>query len=239
MSLIPSFSPSLHSLPREFHVLDRFLGKHVLVIANQLAVTIGDELARPCMLVCTALWFEARRSLLQRPWPPTTHWHLQPEYLPVQLQRFLRGCVAAAAQRLVKPLGDECVCARTMMIWENRIFTRVMSGFVSRVEVRLQGTRACRRSRGCTRGVTACIYTYIYISFENIIDTLFRSKQNLASGCVDQPFSGCNRAVECRFSSFSLPSPFLCRLSPLPESQINQAFTKQLNAVMSISFNII
>jgi hypothetical protein len=167
MSLIPSFSPSLHSLPREFHVLDRFLGKHVLVIANQLAVTIGDELARPCMLVCTALWFEARRCLLQRPWPPTTHWHLQPEYFPVQLQRFLRGCVAAATQRLVKPLGDECVCARTMLIWENRIFTRVMSGFVSRVEVRLQGTHLCARMPSLSGLHTWCyciyIHTYTYL----------------------------------------------------------------------------
>ncbi len=46
------------------------------------------------------------------------------------LQRFLRGCVVFTAHGLVTAPSSVCVGAREKTIWMNRIFARVMSGFV-------------------------------------------------------------------------------------------------------------
>ncbi len=72
---------------------------------------------------------------------------------PKLLQRFLRGFVVATAHGLVTAPASVCracgsasvyVGAREQMIWMNRIFARVMSGFVMREEVRLQAAAAAR-----------------------------------------------------------------------------------------------
>ena len=72
--------------------------------------------------------------------------YLQLQFQPLQLQRFLRGCVIATAHALVTPPASvfRLVHARTKSRWFDRIFVRVMSGFVARAEVRRQGARcAC------------------------------------------------------------------------------------------------
>ena len=46
------------------------------------------------------------------------------------LRRFLRGCVVFTAHGLVTAPASVCDDARKKMIWMNRIFARVMSGFV-------------------------------------------------------------------------------------------------------------
>ncbi len=58
---------------------------------------------------------------------------------PKLLRRFLRGCVVSTAHRLVTAPAGVPVTARKKM---NRIFARVMSGFVIREEVRLQAAAA-------------------------------------------------------------------------------------------------
>jgi hypothetical protein len=103
------------------------------------------EIAHPCELVLAALKSHSLR--LKQPLFLTCQQQGEGEGLPhvkfwpQQLQRFLRGCVAATAQRLVAPCGDQHVTKWTLSLWKNRIFLRVMSGFVKKVEVRLQGAR--------------------------------------------------------------------------------------------------
>jgi hypothetical protein len=57
------------------------------------------------------------------------------------LRRFLRGCVVFTAHGLVTAPASVCVGARDKTIWMNRIFARVMSGFVV---VPLQAAAAVR-----------------------------------------------------------------------------------------------
>jgi len=57
------------------------------------------------------------------------------------LRRFLRGCVVFTAHGLVIAPASVCVDAREKWIWMNRIFVRVMSGFVV---VPLQAAAAAR-----------------------------------------------------------------------------------------------
>ena len=57
------------------------------------------------------------------------------------LRRFLRGCVVATAHGLVTAPASVFVTARKKKIWMNRIFARVMSGFVV---VPLQASAAAR-----------------------------------------------------------------------------------------------
>ncbi len=92
-----------------------------------------------CFLVRLALYFESRRSLRQR--LPRLG---QLAFPPKLLRRFLRGFVVAAAHGLVTAPASVFVTARTKMKWKNRIFARVMSGFVTREEARLQSDAAAR-----------------------------------------------------------------------------------------------
>ena len=109
---------------------------------------IPSDVAFLCFLVRFALFFEPRRSLRQR--SPRLG---QLGFPPKLLQRFLRGFVVATARGLVTAPASVCracgsasvyVGAREQMIWMNRIFARVMSGFVMREEVRLQAAAAAR-----------------------------------------------------------------------------------------------
>ena len=97
---------------------------------------IPARLAFLHLLVRFALYFEPRRSLRQR--LPTLGQLAFPSKL---LRRFLRGCVVFTAHGLVIAPAGVYVDAREKMIWMNRIFARVMSGFVV---VRLQAAAAAR-----------------------------------------------------------------------------------------------
>ena len=69
------------------------------------------------------------------------------------LRRFLRGFVVATAHGLVTAPASVNVDARKRIILRNRVFARVMSGFVLREEVRLQDAAAARIAG--KRGVVA------------------------------------------------------------------------------------
>jgi hypothetical protein len=92
----------------------------------------------PCHLVRAAMFFHAQRS---RQPPPPIPPGAQLQFMPLQLQRFLRSCVLATAHALVTPPASVLVHARTKSRCIERIFVRVMSGFVARAEVRRQGAR--------------------------------------------------------------------------------------------------
>jgi hypothetical protein len=86
---------------------------------------ILSDAARLCFLVQFALYFESRRSLRQR--LPTLG---QLEFPSKLLRRFLQGCVVFTAHGLVTAPASVFVTARKKKIWMNRVFARVMSGFV-------------------------------------------------------------------------------------------------------------
>ncbi len=54
----------------------------------------------------------------------------QLEFPSKLLRRFLQGCVVATAHGLVTAPASVFVTARKKKIWTNRVFARVMSGFV-------------------------------------------------------------------------------------------------------------
>jgi hypothetical protein len=112
---------------------DRYLGMGTCVPAKQLG-----QVLLPCHLVRAAMFFHAQRS---RQPPPPFPPGLQLQFLPLQLQRFLRSCVLATAHALVTPPASVFVHARTKSRCIERIFVRVMSGFVARAEVRRQAAR--------------------------------------------------------------------------------------------------
>ncbi len=91
------------------------------------------DLLLPRELVCMALCIHAQRSLQP---PPPLPSYMQLRFRPLQLQRFLRGFVFAASHALVTPPASVLVHARTKSRYIERIFVRVMSGFVARAEVR-------------------------------------------------------------------------------------------------------
>jgi hypothetical protein len=92
-----------------------------------------------CFLVHLALYFESPPSLRQR--LPRLG---QLVFPPKLLRRFLRGFVVPTAHGLVTAPAGVFVTARTKMNWKNRIFARVMSGFVTKEEARLQADAAAR-----------------------------------------------------------------------------------------------
>ncbi len=89
-------------------------------------------------LVRFALFFQPQRALRQ-PLPTGTL-----EFPPQRLRRFLRGCVVATAHGLVTAPASVLVYNRKKIFLRNRIFARVMSGFVMREEVRLKAAAAAR-----------------------------------------------------------------------------------------------
>jgi hypothetical protein len=93
------------------------------------------EAMLPCLLACTLLCVHAKRSL--QPMPPfPPYLHLQ--FLPLQLQRFLRSFVLSIAHRLITPVVVQHVYPRTKSRWIHHIFVRVMSAFVARAKVSQQ-----------------------------------------------------------------------------------------------------
>ncbi len=114
----------------------------VLFIDHQRMLVNLEQLLHPRDLVHAAMFFHAQRS--RRP-PPQLPRYMQLQFQPLQLQRFLRGCVITAAHALVTPPASvfRLVHARTENRWIDLIFVRVMSGFAARLEVRRQGARLC------------------------------------------------------------------------------------------------
>jgi len=112
--------------------------------------SIAGAVARLCYLVRFKLFWH-RRSLRQpvptgtgTPGQLTFPPKLPPRGLP-RCFRFLHfgaGCVVATAHRLVT--APASVSDDANLIWRNRIFARVMRGFVMRAEVRLQAAAAAR-----------------------------------------------------------------------------------------------
>jgi hypothetical protein len=133
---------------------DRYLGR-VMRIPTKLL----QKVLLPCQLVYVSLCVHAQRS--HRP-PPCVPHYMRLQFLPLQLQRFLRGCVLATAHALVAPPASVCrlVHARTKSRWIDRIFVRVMSGFVVRAEVWQQEACcecACRTVLTSLYLASACI----------------------------------------------------------------------------------
>jgi hypothetical protein len=122
---------------------DYYLGRMMPIVSffnHRRFIVSLDELSLSCHLICTALCLHAKRlSEPRRDFPPCSFMQLQ--FPPLQLQRFLRGFVLATAHRLVTPPASvfRLVHARTKSRWMDRIFVRVMSGFVRKAEVRWQG----------------------------------------------------------------------------------------------------
>jgi hypothetical protein len=94
------------------------------------------QVVLPCRLVHVVLHLRAQRMGQPLPVAPD---YRQLEITPLQLQRFLRGCVLSLAHALVAPPACvfRLVPARTKRRWVDCIFIRVMSGFVARAEVRM------------------------------------------------------------------------------------------------------
>jgi hypothetical protein len=113
----------------------------VCFVRHRRVLLTLHELSLPCDLVRAAMFFHAQRS---RQPPPRLPRYMQLQFLPLQLQRFLRSCVLATAHALVTPPASmprqkTHVDPRTKSRWIERIFVRVMSGLVARAEVRRQG----------------------------------------------------------------------------------------------------
>jgi hypothetical protein len=102
-----------------------------------------DQVVLPFELVYAAMFFHAQHSRqLLPPFPRAPGMQLQ--FPPLQLQRFLRSCVLATAHALVTPPATVFLNPTKVPVWIDRIFVRVMSGFVARAEVRWQRARcAC------------------------------------------------------------------------------------------------
>jgi hypothetical protein len=99
------------------------------------------DVATLCVVVRFSLSFQQPRSVCQR-LPTLGSGGLS--FSPKLLRRFLRGAVVTTAHGLVTPPASAFVDGRAKMILMNRIFARVMSGFVLREEARLQDTAAAR-----------------------------------------------------------------------------------------------
>ncbi len=132
MSYLHPSPPPAFASPHIEH-FDHYLGKMVLFADHRRVLLSMDELLLPRDLVHAAMFFHAQ--YLRRP-PPRLPRYLQLQFPPLQLQRFLRGCVLAAAHALVTPPAYERVDPAAWR-WSHCIFVRVMSGFVRRAEVRL------------------------------------------------------------------------------------------------------
>jgi hypothetical protein len=122
-------------------VFDHYTGKILLFIDHRRILLSLHELSLPCDLVFAAMFFHSQRS--RRP-PPQLPRYMRLQFPPFQLQRFLRGCVLATAHALAMPHASvsRLVHARTKSRWIERIFVRVMSGFVEKAKVRRQGVRS-------------------------------------------------------------------------------------------------
>jgi hypothetical protein len=154
---------------------DRYIGKHMCVPAKHLG-----HVVLPCQLVYAALCLHARRLRQSLPpLPPCT----QLQFLPLQLQRFLRGCVLFTAHALVTPPASvfQLAHVRTKSRFIARIFVRVMSGFVARAEVGRQGARC---AYACPAAIAHLLQALPWVE-HHCIDAL-RSKHRRPSGYSGQ-----------------------------------------------------
>jgi hypothetical protein len=115
---------------RRVALFDFYLGKRMSVTVHEL-----DQAMLPCQLVHVALRFRAQRLGQRLSLPPD---YMQLEITPLQLRRFLRGCVLSISHALVAPPAcmPRLVPARPTCRWMDCIFMRVMSGFAARAMVR-------------------------------------------------------------------------------------------------------
>jgi hypothetical protein len=121
----------LHNFRHHFY-FDHYLGKHADFPVNGAALLRLDEISRPRILAHVALWIDARVFLdRQLPFPSDTP--LVTVFLPVQLRRFLRGFVDAAAEKLV---GKDHSTPSYWIQCKKRMCYRVIGGYFSSVEVR-------------------------------------------------------------------------------------------------------
>jgi hypothetical protein len=126
-------------------LFDHYTRNILLFVDYRRVLLTLYELSLPYDLVRAAMFFHAQRS---RQPPPRLPRYMQLQFLPLQLQRFLRSCVLATAHALVTPPASVFVHARTKSRCIERIFVRVMSGFVARAEVRRQAARLSLASAG-------------------------------------------------------------------------------------------
>ena len=116
----------------------------------RVSVNELGQVLLPCRLLHVVLRIRAQR--LGHPLPVAPD-YMQLHITPLQLQRFLRGCVLSLAHALVAPPACvfRLVLARTKGRWVDRIFIRVMSGFVARAEVRMAQAAPCNMCDACSR----------------------------------------------------------------------------------------
>jgi hypothetical protein len=91
------------------------------------------------------------------------------------LRRFLRGFVVATAHGLVTAPASVCVAPRDNRFWRNRIFARVMSGFVV---VPVQAAAAARIDYLDNNGVS---YSVLYGDFADVLSYLIAD-----ANCVNE-----------------------------------------------------
>jgi hypothetical protein len=116
---------------------DHVLGKTVRILTGHRHPI--HSIVRPLHLIEAASWFHLPRGyvapgikLHQRP-PPVAY--MQATYWEAQRARLLFGCAAAACHRLSTAPATSHVNPWTASCWRTRILSRVMAGYVSKVQV--------------------------------------------------------------------------------------------------------
>jgi hypothetical protein len=116
---------------------DHVLGKTVRILTGHRHPI--HSIVRPLNLIEAASWFHLPRGyvapgiqLHQRP-PPVAY--MQAAYWEAQRARLLFGSTAAACHRLSTAPAALHVNAWIASCWRTRILSRVMAGFVSKVQV--------------------------------------------------------------------------------------------------------
>jgi hypothetical protein len=125
------------SLPElvSFEYDDPFLGRRVRVCAAQLR-----QVDAPLQLIQLALWLHlprgrSSRADLLRSAPPLGH--MQVAFWPAQRARVMPGFTALLCHRLSTAPAALKVYFRSAAGWKALVFSRVISGHVSRLQVRL------------------------------------------------------------------------------------------------------
>ncbi len=123
----------------EKYMYDFCLERHSSASAPDRDSGILNHATSLCFLVRLALYFGPQRSLRQR--LPALGQLAFPSKL---LRRFMRGFVVATSHGLVTAPAGVFVTFKKKMYLRNRVFARVMSGFVLRENVQLQALAAAR-----------------------------------------------------------------------------------------------
>jgi hypothetical protein len=198
---------------------------------DRRVIVSQDKLLLSCQLSCAALWVHAKRS--SQPQPPFPQCiSMQPQLLPLHLQRFLRGFVLATAHRLVIPPASllRLVHASTKSRWIDRIFVRVMSGFVWKAEVRRQCSHVACACACCAALAHLCKCSHGL--------TIILLTQSTANTCGVPGITNSDAQT-----SASLPNAVLlhfhallvCRLLPPPASATASAFMQRQREATSLS----